>query len=142
MTIEQIVRFLHSWNRWLLVAAALVTLLYFARGWLTSQPWTKRSQTLLTLFSSLVDLQWLLGLILLISFGSVTGFGIRHYWEHLTMQTIAVIVAHLHVRWRKQELEDKSRYQRGFLLVIGVLVLIVVGIMVLPAGIQWRTIGL
>jgi hypothetical protein len=130
MTIEQIFRFLHSWNRWLLVAVALITLLYFARGWLTSQSWTKRAQTLLTIFSSLVDLQWLLGLILLISFGSVTGFG------------IAVIVAHLHVRWRKQELEDKSRYQRGFLLVIGVVVLIVVGIMVLPAPIQWRTIGL
>ena len=142
MTIEQVFRFLHSWNRWLLVAAALITLLYFARGWLTAQPWTKRAQTLLTIFSSLVDLQWLLGLILLISFGSVTGFGVRHYWEHLTMQTIAVVVAHLHVRWRKKELEDKSRYQRGFLLVIGVLILIFVGIMVLPAGIQWRAIGL
>lgn len=142
MTIEQIIRFLHSWNRWLLVAAALITLIYFARGWLASQPWTKTSQTLLTIFSSLVDLQWLLGLILLISYGSVNGFGIRHYWEHLTMQTIAVVVAHLHVRWRKKELEDKTRYQRGFLLVIAVLVLIFVGIMVLPAGIQWRAIGL
>jgi hypothetical protein len=142
MTIEQIFRFLHSWNRWLLVAVALITLLYFARGWLTSRPWTKNAQALLTGFSSLVDLQWLLGLILLISFGSMTGLGIRHYWEHLTIQTIAVVVAHLHVRWRKQTLEDKSRYQRGFLLVIGVLVLIFVGIMVLPAGIQWRAIGL
>lgn|SRR5690606_2297155 len=142
MTIEQIFRFLHSWNRWLLVAAAIITLLYFARGWLTAQPWTKRSQTLLTIFSSLVDLQWLLGLILLISYGSMTGFGIRHYWEHLIIQTIAVIVGHLHARWRKKELEDKTRYQRGFLLVIAVLVLIFVGIMTLPAGIQWRTLGL
>lgn len=142
MTVEQIFRFLHSWNRWLLVAVALIALLYFARGWLTSQPWTKHGQTLLTIFSSLVDLQWLLGLILLIIFGGITGFGIRHYWEHLAMQTIAVFVAHLHVRWRKKTLADKSRYQRGFLLVIAVLVLIFVGIMVLPSGIQWRTIGL
>lgn len=142
MTIEQIFRFLHSWNRWLLIAAAVVTLVYFARGWLTSQPWTKFARTLQTIFSSLVDLQWLLGLILLITFGSVTGFGIRHYWEHLTVQTIAVVVAHLHVRWRKKELEDKSRYQRGVLVVIAVLVLVFVGIMVLPTGIQWRTVGL
>lgn len=142
MTIEMVFRFLHSWNRWLVLAAALIILVSFARGWLTSQPWTKQSQTLLTIFSSLVDLQWLLGLILLLSYGSVTGFGVRHYWEHLTMQTIAVIVAHLHGRWRKQDLEDKSRYKRGFLLVIAVLVLIVAGIMALPAGIQWRAIGL
>jgi uncharacterized membrane protein SirB2 len=142
MTIEQVFRFLHSWNRWFLVVVALITVLYFVRGWLTAQPWTKVAQRLQTLFTSLVDLQWLLGLILLISFGSMTGFGARHYWEHLTMQTVAVVVAHLHMRWRKQALEDKSRYQRGFLLVIAVLVLIVVGIMVLPAGIQWRAIGL
>ena len=142
MTIEQVFRFLHSWNRWLVVAAALIILVYFARGWLTAQPWTKRAQTLLTIFSSLVDLQWVLGLILLLSYGSVTGFGVRHYWEHLTMQTIAVIVAHLHVLWRKQTLEDKTRYKRGFLLVIGVLVLIFAGIMSLPAGIQWRAKGL
>jgi hypothetical protein len=58
------------------------------------------------------------------------------------VQTIALVVAHLHVRWRKKELEDKTRYQRGFLVVIGVLILIFVGIMVLPAGIQWRTLGL
>jgi multisubunit Na+/H+ antiporter MnhB subunit len=136
MTIEQIFRFLHSWNRWLLIVAAVIALVYFARGWLTSQPWTKFARTLQTIFSSLVDLQWLLGLILLISYGSITGFGIRHYWEHLTVQTIALVVAHLHVRWRKKELEDKTRYQRGFLI------LIFVGIMALPAGIQWRTVGL
>jgi hypothetical protein len=142
MTIEQIFRFLHSWNRWLLIVAAVIALVYFARGWLTSQPWTKFARTLQTIFSSLVDLQWLLGLILLISYGSITGFGIRHYWEHLTVQTIALVVAHLHVRWRKKELEDKTRYQRGFLVVIAVLILIFVGIMALPAGIQWRTVGL
>lgn len=142
MTIEQIFRFLHSWNRWLLIVAALITLLYFARGWLTSQPWTKAAHRLLSIFSMLVDLQWLLGLILLISFGSMTGFNIRHYWEHLTIQTVAVVVAHLHVRWRKKAIEDKERYRRGFLLVVGVLVLLFVGIMVLPDVIQWRAIGL
>lgn len=142
MTIDTLFRFLHSWNRWLLVAVALFALLYFARGWLTSKPWTKLGQTLLTAFSSLVDLQWLLGLILLLSLGSLTGFGVRHFWEHLFVQTIAVVVGHLHGRWRKKELDDKTRYKRGFLLVIAVIVLVVVGIMLLPAGIQWRAVGL
>jgi len=135
---EQIIRFLHSWNRWLLMAVMIVALIYFARGWLLGKAWTKQGQTLLTVFSSLLGLQWILGLILLIVLGSLTGFGVRHYWEHLTVQTIALGVAHMHMGWRKQELDDKTRYQRAFLLIVGVLILIVIGIMLLPSAIQWR----
>lgn len=142
MAIEQLFRFIHSWNRWLVVAIAVISLIYFARGWLQSLPWTKQGQTLLTIFSSLVGLQWLVGIILLVTLGSETGFGVRHYWEHLVVQTIALAVAHIHMGWRKKEFPDKTRYQRGFILIVAVLVLIVVGIMVLPTGIQWRLMGI
>ncbi len=142
MTLDAIFRFLHSWNRWLLLIVTLVALLYFARGWLQARPWTKQAQTLLTVFSSLIGLQWVLGLILLLALASVTGLGVRHYWEHLTVQTIALAVAHLHMRWRRQDLDDRTRYKRGFLLIVAVLVLVIVGIMLLPATIQWRLVGL
>lgn len=138
MSLEEILRFAHSWNRWMLVLIVAISLVYFAYGWSQGKAWTKRGQTLLSIFSSLVGLQWLLGLGLLIAYGSVTGFGVRHYWEHLTMQTIALAVAHLHVSWRKKEYGDLTRYKRGILLVAGVLLIIVIGIMVLPAGMQWR----
>lgn len=142
MTIEQIFRFIHSWNRWLLMAIAVISLIYFAWGWLQSHPWTKRGQTLLTIFSSLVGLQWVVGIILLIILGSMTGFGVRHYWEHLVVQTIALAIAHIHMSWRRKEFPDKTRYQRGFLLIVGVLLLIVIGIIVLPSGIQWQFTGI
>ena len=142
MTAEELFRLAHSWTRWLLVLTIAVSLVYFAYGWLQGKAWTKRTQTLLSIFSSLVGLQWLLGLGLLITYGSVTGFGVRHFWEHLEMQTIAVAVAHMHMSWRKKEFSDRARYQRGFLLIAGVLLLLVVGIMVLPAAIQWRFQGL
>jgi hypothetical protein len=142
MTIESIFRFLHSWNRWLLLIVSVVALLYFARGWLLALDWTKRGQTLLTLFSSLIGLQWILGLVFLIALGSATGFGVRHYWEHLTIQTIALAVAHVHMAWRKKVLADRSRYRRSLLLILAVLVLVIVGILLLPATIQWRFMGL
>lgn len=138
MTIEQLFRFIHSWNRWVLIVVIVVALIYFARGWLMNKPWTKQGQTLLTIFSSLIGLQWILGIILLIFMGNITGFGVRHYWEHLTVLTTALAVSHMHMSWRKKEFDDKTRYQRGILLIVGVLVLIAVGIMVLPSAIQWR----
>jgi len=142
MSIETLFRFIHSWNRWLLVAVAVVAVLYFAWGWLQGQAWTKRGQTLLTAFSSLIGVQWILGVILLISLADVTGLSVRHYWEHLTVQTIALGVAHMHMGWRKKDFDDKTRYKRGLLLIIGVLLLIVIGIMILPEAMQWRMMSL
>lgn len=139
---ETLFRLIHSWNRWLVLIVALVGMIYFARGWFMAKPWTKFGQTLLTIFSSLVGLQWIVGIVLLVILGSATGFGVRHYWEHLVIQTVALGVAHMHMGWRKRDLADKTRYQRGFLLIVGVLLLIVVGIMVLPSGIQWRLMGI
>ena len=140
-TILYLLRFVHSWTRWILFAVAIVALVYFAVGWLQSRPWTKFSQTLLIIFSSLVGLQWIVGIVQLVGLGSETGFGVRHYWEHLTVQTIALIVAHLHFRWRRQTLADTVRYRNGFLLLTGVLVLMIVGVLVLPQGIQWQLRG-
>ncbi len=142
MTIENMFRLIHSWNRWLLVGVTLVALIYLGRGWFTAQPWTKYSQMLLKIFSSLVGMQWVLGAVLLANLGSITGLVVPHYWEHLTIQTIALGVSYLHVMWRKKELDDKTRYKRSFLMIISVLILTVGGIMALPANIQWRLMAL
>lgn len=140
--IMNIFRFLHSWNRWLLLVIVAVALAYFAYGWLTGQKWTKQGQTLLTVFSSLVGVQWILGLILLLVQGSQTGFGFRHYWEHLLVQTIVLGVSHMHMSWRKKDFTDKARYGRGIMLIAGVLLLIIIGIISLPSGMQWRFMSL
>jgi hypothetical protein len=134
----EIVRVLHSGVRWLVLLNAILILVYFALAFLQSRPWEKRSQTLLTIFSSLIGVQWVLGLMMLLWQGSQTGFGLRHYWEHLFWQTAALAVAHLHFRWRRQSLADRVRYRNGLVLVVAVFALIVIGILVLPQGIQWR----
>jgi len=137
-TVVIIARLLHSWTRWLFVLVALATVVYFVLGLVQSWAWDKRANALLNAFGGIVGLQWLLGLVLLGAWGSMSGFNQRHFWEHLTVQTIAVIVANAHHGWRRRELADAARWRNGLIVVVVSLLLIIVGIAVLPVAIQWR----
>jgi hypothetical protein len=133
-----IARVLHSWTRWIFLIVALVALVMFILGLIQKRAWDKRANTLLNIYSSVLGLQWLFGLILLVSWGSIIGFNQRHFWEHLTVQTIAVIVANAHHGWRRRELPDAARWRNGLLAIVISLALIIVGIILLPVDIQWR----
>lgn len=137
-TVMLIARFLHSWTRWIFLAVAVVAVVMFVLGLIQKRPWSKQANTLLNAYSSVLSLQWLFGLILLISWGSISGFNQRHFWEHLTVQTIAVIVANAHHGWRRRELPDAKRWRNGLIIIVISLALIIVGITVLPVTIQWR----
>ena len=133
-----IARVLHSWTRWAFLIVAIAALVVFILGLIQKRAWDKRANTLLNVYSSVLSLQWLFGVILLISWGSIIGFNQRHFWEHLTVQTIAVIVANAHHGWRRRELPDAARWRNGLLVIVISLALIMVGIMLLPVDIQWR----
>jgi multisubunit Na+/H+ antiporter MnhB subunit len=133
-----IIRFLHSGVRWLVVIAAIVALVYMAFGLLQKRSWDGRAHRVLAVFSMLVGTQWVIGLVMMVSLGTQTGFGIRHFWEHLVLQTVALVVAHAHYMYRRREMSDGNRYRNGLIVVVATLVIVVVGIAVLPAGIQWR----
>lgn len=134
----EIFQLLHSWTRWIFLIAAIAAIIYFIRGLAGRKPWVKQGQTFLSIFSGLVGLQWILGLILFLLYQIPAGFNIRHQWEHLVTMTIVLVVAHVHYAWRRREMADATRWRNGLLLMVGVLILIVVGISVLPAAIQWR----
>lgn len=133
-----IIRLLHSLVRWAVLLVALVGLVYFVIGWLQSRPYDSLAKRLMRGFSMVISVQWLIGLILLIILGSQTGFGVRHYWEHLVTMTIAVAVSNVPTMLRRRELTDKQRYLVNVGVIIAVTVLVVVGIMALPEGIRWR----
>jgi hypothetical protein len=133
-----IARVLHSWTRWVFLVIAIVALIMFILGLIRNRAWDKRANTLLNIYSSVLSLQWLFGLILLITWGSITGFNQRHFWEHLTVQTIAVIVANAHHGWRRRSLSDSARWRNGLLVIVISMILIVAGILLLPVDIQWR----
>lgn len=137
MSLISIVQFLHSWLRWIFVIVAIVGLVYFLINWLQQKPWVKQGQTMLTIFSSTLGLQWIIGLVLFLAYLSA-GSSSRTQVEHLVPQTIALIVAHMHFSWRRREMADATRWRNGFLLIVAVLVIIVIGISVLPSELQWR----
>ena len=138
MTVLDIVQFIHSWLRWLFVIVALAAVVYFVLGLVQRKAWDRRAQTLLTVFSSTIGLQWIVGLILFLLHQLPAGFSIRHQWEHLVMQTIALGIAHIHFSWRRRQMPDANRWRNGLILIVGVIILIIVGITVLPGAIQWR----
>lgn len=85
------VLFLHSWLRWLVLAAALVVLIRSLRGWLGSRPWTATDTSAGRIFTIVLDVQLLLGLILyaglspitwaaLSDMGAAMRDGLMRYW--------------------------------------------------------------
>jgi hypothetical protein len=136
--VMDVLRYLHSWTRWVVVGIALFTVVYFAIRLAARSEFDVLSARLMTAFTGLISLQWLIGIIFLIVLGSETGFGVRHYWEHLVAMTVAVFVASLHFRWRKLTLAPAARYGRLLGLIAATMVLVVIGIAALPPAIQWR----
>lgn len=136
--IQDALRFLHSWVRWLLLAAMLVTVAYFVLRLARRGDYDILSSRLMTVFSSLVGLQWVLGLALMIAWGSIVGFAQRHFWEHLIVMTVALVVAHGHFMMRRRSMPPSTRYGRYLALIAVTVVLIIIGIATLPDGMQWR----
>jgi dolichol kinase len=141
MQFEEIVRWLHSWTRWLFLLIALAAIVYFVLGVVQKRAWVKQAQTALTVFSSSIGVQWVIGIVLFALLWAERGGVARQHWEHTFAQTVALGVAHLHFRWRKQDMPDANRWRNGLLLMVGVLVIIILGIFSLNQlipGTPWR----
>jgi hypothetical protein len=121
---------LHSLVRWLILFVALIAIVRFAIGWLQKRSFQPMDRGLMSGFTGMIDLQVLLGLILIVWMGAFT----RYQLEHAFTMGIAVIIAHLPMRWRQAE--DTVRFRNSLAVIVVVLVLIVVGVFVLP-GNRW-----
>lgn len=125
---------IHSLLRWLVVLVGLVAVVVYAMTWLSN---TKLGQDrrLMSVFTGLLDLQVLLGLIFLI-WNGMSGAGFpRQRLEHATTMIIAVVIAHLvSARWRNSAATLRAR--NNLFGIVLVMILIYVGVAVLPQG--WR----
>ncbi|MEO8607052.1 MAG: hypothetical protein ABI690_04190 [Chloroflexota bacterium] len=74
-------------------------------------------------FSGLITIQWVLGLILLLVLGVFNSGAI---WGHTGIMTVAVAVSHMYNRWKNAD--DATRYQRGLMIIVAVLVLVIIGV--------------
>ncbi len=127
-----IVLAIHSLVRWVILLVAVVAIVKFALGWLRRAQGDRMDRGLMSGFSGLMDLQALLGLIVLVG-GGLTGVGFPFYRiEHTVTMIVAVVVAHLPVRWRNAA--GPVRARNNLVAILVSLALIVVGVAGLPQG--------
>ncbi|MEQ8673123.1 MAG: hypothetical protein RLP44_07035 [Aggregatilineales bacterium] len=119
----------HSGIRWLVVLMTIVAFIYLLWGMLQSRPYDKRTHQVMVVWSSLVGVQWLIGIILFLVLGA---FDVGYRWEHFVTMTIALTVAHLYMPFKSRP--DALRYRAGLAVIIGVMILVFVGVARLPQG--------
>lgn len=128
MDLGTILREAHSGVRWLVVLATLVALVVVLIGWLQSRDYEAFARRFMTVFSSLVGLQWALGLILIIVLGQFTSYQI----EHAVTMTLAVVAAHLYLPFKRRP--DSTRYVASLAVILVTLAIVYVGVARLPQG--------
>ena len=132
---------LHDVLRWLLLVSLAVTLVKYLAGWLGNQPWKKTDNILGIVFTSLMDLQLLTGLVLYFFLSPVTklamsDFGaamkdadLRFYAvEHFSMMLIAVVLVHIGRAKSKKAKTDQGKFKIATIFFLIALVLMVVAI--------------
>jgi hypothetical protein len=123
---------IHSLVRWLLVLVSLATVAKFAWGWLRQAKFEKADQALISGFGGLMDLQATLGLVFFLWSGFAQNAFPGYRFEHAVTMILALLVAHLPMRWKKAA--DSVRYRTGLFATLGALALVVVGVFLLPQG--------
>ena len=117
----------HSINRWLIVLIGVIAAIKFLLGWLTKSNYQPVDRGLMSAYTGLLDLQLLLGIILLI-FGGVEQYRI----EHAVTMIIALVLAHLSRIWRDKP--DPVKFRNNFFAITLGLLLIFAGVSLLPLG--------
>jgi hypothetical protein len=122
---------IHSLVRWVFVILAIAVIVKFAIGWLQKKSFTPMDRGLLAGLTGTMDLQLLIGLILLIGLGDYN----RYQLEHTFTMILALIMMHaLPRRWK--ESPGAIRFRNNLAVVIVALILIYLGVFVLP-GNRW-----
>lgn len=126
---------LHSINRWLVTLAALALIVRLIIGLVNKQSFDKTASTLTTVFTGLMDVQMLLGLLYFVLDGfAKIGFP-PYRWEHLVIMFLAVAAAHQTARWKKND--DITRTRNTLLTVAVSLLLIFIGVGPLGGWTRW-----
>ncbi|WP_163708557.1 hypothetical protein [Mangrovibacterium lignilyticum] len=137
---------LHNTLRWIILLAALITLLKYFIGWFGQKPWEKSDNILGIIFTSLMDLQFLTGITLYAFVSPITeaafqDFGaamknadLRFYAvEHFAMMLIAIALVHIGRVKSKKASTSKSKFGTS-LLFFGIAYIIIL------AAIPWQRV--
>jgi len=131
----------HSILRWILLVSLAITLVKYIIGWMGNHPWKKTDNILGVVFTSLMDLQLLSGLVLYFFLSPVTKLamsdfgaamkdaGLRfHAVEHLSMMLIAVVLVHIGRAKSKKAKIDSGKFKIATIFFLIALVLMLAAI--------------
>ena len=122
----------HSILRWVILLVAVIAIAVFLVSWLRRSQLQGVDRGLMSGFSGLMDLQAMLGIILLVWSG-LAGAGFPRYrLEHALIMVLAAVVAHLSARWKNAD--APLRYRNYFLIILASLLLVLIGIALLPGA--------
>ncbi len=132
---------LHNTLRWLILLSLVITLVKYVSGWLGNQPWKKSDNILGIVFTSLMDIQLLTGLVLYFFLSPITKLamsdfgaamkdsGIRFYAvEHFSMMFIAVVLVHIGRAKSKKAKTDLAKFKTATIFYLLALVIILAAI--------------
>lgn len=132
---------LHDTLRWLLLLGIVIILVKYLTGWLGAKPWTKGDNILGIVFTSIMDLQFLTGIVLYFFLSPVTkqafaDFGaamkdsdLRFYAvEHITMMFVAIILVHIGRAKSKKSKTDVAKFKTAFIYFLIATVIIIAAI--------------
>ena len=123
-----IVRTIHGEVRWLVAIVAIIVIVKFAIGLIQKSEYKSMDRGLMSGLVGLIDINFLLGLILLFN----RGFD-RMAVEHAGTMFVAVLLAHSNAAWRKSE-DSAKKFRNNLILVIVVLALVFAGVTVIRGG--------
>jgi hypothetical protein len=128
---------LHSYVRWIVVILAIAAVVRALSGWLGRKEWTALDRRLGVFFSSSMDLQLLLGLILYIflspsthtafqNFGAAMSDEVLRYWslDHIGLMLVAVVLVHVGGALSKRAGEARVKHRQAAIF-FGLAILIV-----------------
>lgn len=121
---------LHGDLRWLVALAAVLTIIKYGVGYFRKMNYERVDRILLAATTGLLDLNLLLGLILLVALGG--GFPANRI-EHAVTMILAVLVMHSSSRWRKSG-SSMVKFRNGLVTVLVALILVFIGVLRLRGG--------
>jgi len=114
---------LHNSLRWLILLVALVTLLKYFMGWFSQKSWKKSDNILGIIFVSVMDLQFLVGVVLYFFVSPVTQAALQNFGaamknpelrfyavEHSLMMLVALALVHIGRSKSKKTLNPRSKF--------------------------------
>lgn len=117
---------LHSIVRWLVVIIGVIAVARAFIGWLGGRQWQQLDDRLGLGFTTILDINLLLGLLLYFFLSPVTTGAFKDFGaamsdsnarffavEHISVMIVAIIVAHIGRSRSKKATEDKSKFKQA-----------------------------